>query len=121
VVAAVQLVTMLVVGIPLLIADGLVGYGIGLIAATLVSVSLRLWYLRRLFPALAVVAHVARGMGPTLPGVAVVLAVRGADPGPGTPARVLVQALLFAVVPSFWGDCSSASTHRRRRPGTLRS
>jgi PST family polysaccharide transporter len=93
-----QVLAMLAIGIPLLIADGLVGYGIGLIAATLLSVLLRLWYLRRMFPALALVGHIARGVGPTLPGAGVVLVLRAVSSGAATPLRAVVQALAYATV-----------------------
>lgn len=94
----VHLVSVMALAVPLLIIAGLTGFGIGLCAATAVSVSLRLAYLRRLFPALSLVRHVARGVGPALPGVAVVMIVRLADPGPRTLVRALVEALLFGAV-----------------------
>lgn len=94
----VQLIAMLTIGIPLLIVDGLVGFGIGMCAATTVAVALRLWYLKRIFPSLGFISHIVRGIGPTLPGVAAVLLVRLADPGPRSPLRVLAEAFMFSVV-----------------------
>jgi len=94
----VHLVAVMALAVPLLIIAGLTGFGIGLCAATAVSVSLRLAYLRRLFPALSLVRHVALGIGPALPGVAVVLILRLADPAPRSPLRVGGEALLFSVV-----------------------
>ena len=47
----------------------LTGLGVGLCIATGLTVSLRLWYLRRLFGRLPVLGHVARGLGPTVPAV----------------------------------------------------
>lgn len=95
---AVQVGAVMVIAIPLLIVDGLTGFGIGFCMATTVSVAVRMWYLRRIFPGLAPLRHIAAGIGPALPGVAVVLLIRALDPGPRTVLRVATEAVAFSVV-----------------------
>jgi hypothetical protein len=63
-----------------------------------IAVAVRLWYLRRIFPGASFAAHIARGIGPTLPAAAVVLAVRAADPGGRSVARVALEAVAFAAL-----------------------
>jgi O-antigen/teichoic acid export membrane protein len=94
----VGLVAVMVIAVPLLAIEGLTAFGIGLAAATLISVAARLWFLRRIFPGLAMVGHVLRGMGPTLPAVAAILALRALDGGPRTLTRVAFEAIAFAAV-----------------------
>ncbi len=93
-----SLASTLCIAVPLLVVDGLNGFGVGLCAATVLNVALRLWYLRRLFTALPIVTHVAAGIGPTLPAVAVVLALRLVHPGSHTALWTLTEALVFAAV-----------------------
>ncbi len=75
----------LVVGVPLILAIGLPGFAIGLAAQTLGQLVVRAFYLQRLFKGFRYLAHIARAFLPTIPAVAVVLAVRA--PGPGEPHR----------------------------------
>jgi O-antigen/teichoic acid export membrane protein len=91
-------VSTLALSVPLLVLDGLTGLGIGLCIATALIVSLRLWYLRRLFSELPVLGHVARGIGPTLPAVAAVLALRLLHPGEDAVLWATGEALAYAAV-----------------------
>jgi O-antigen/teichoic acid export membrane protein len=93
-----SLVSTLAIAVPLLVADGLTGFGIGLCAATVLNVALRLWYLRRLFTDLPVLRHVAGGIGPTLPAVAAVIGMRLAHSGSHTALWAVTEALAFALV-----------------------
>jgi polysaccharide transporter, PST family len=93
-----ELLTTLAVGIPLLVANGITGFGVGVASAAVVGVTLRLSYLRRIFPGMSYTVHVARGIGPTLPALLAVLAVRAIDPGPRTLARVAAEAILYTAI-----------------------
>lgn len=90
-------VTMMGVGLPLLIGDGLVGYGIGLAAATCVALVIRIIYLTRLFPALSIIGHSARATLATVPAVAVIglLRLAGGDRGL---LRAIGEAVLFVAI-----------------------
>jgi len=59
--------------VPLLAIHELPGFAVGLAAATLAGLAVRLVYLARLFPAMSIVRHVARALAPTAPAVAAVL------------------------------------------------
>lgn len=96
--SVVGLVATMAVAVPLLAIDGLTGFGVGMVIATAFSVALRLWYLRRLFQYLPVAGHIARGIGPTVPGVVVVLGLRLLHSGSSSLGWVLAQALIYAVV-----------------------
>ena len=96
--AGVGLVSVLAIAVPLLAVYGLTAFGVGMGVATLIGVAVRLWYLKRLFPGLALLPHVVRGIGPTLPAVAAVLAVRAIEGGGRPVARVAAEAVLFTVV-----------------------
>jgi PST family polysaccharide transporter len=95
---AVTLGGVMAIAMPLLATDGLTAFGIGLSAVTCITVSVRLWFLRRLFPTLTVARHVARGIAPTIPAAAAVLALRALDPVSGLPGRVIAEVLLFGVL-----------------------
>lgn len=104
-----QVVTILVIAVPLLVADGLTGYAIGVIASTALSVGLRLWYLRRLFPSLALLRHIAGGIGPALPPAAIVVGLRLLVPSDGSLLRAVAEVLLYTI-------CVLGSTVALERP-----
>lgn len=113
----------LVFGVPLLVLDHLVGLGIGLCAATVLTVSVRLWYLRRLFGELPVLGHITRGIGPTVPAAAVVLALRLLHPGADNAVWTAVEAATYAIVAiaATWiwqGALLRESLGYLRRPAT---
>lgn len=76
VVAPLITLAFLVFALPLLIAFGLKGYAAGIAAMTLVSLTLRTYYVKRLFPEFRMVRYAARALAPTLPALAVVLLLR---------------------------------------------
>jgi O-antigen/teichoic acid export membrane protein len=99
-IAAVDLVMLagvLAVAVPLLVDEGLDGFGVGWLAATLFAVAARFAYLARLFPLRRVAADLSRALVPTIPAAAVVLALRLAAPG-HSPARAAAEAALFCAV-----------------------
>src|SRR5215211_703757 len=96
--SGVALAAVLAIAVPLLVADGVRGYGVGIVIATAIAVAVRLWYLRRIFPGLALTGHVARGIGPTLPAAAAVLGLRLLEPDGRPTAWILAEVALFAAV-----------------------
>jgi O-antigen/teichoic acid export membrane protein len=98
VVSLVAVAATLAIGIPLLVADGLTGLGIGLVAGTALTAALRLWYLRRLLGELPVFGHIVRGIAPTLPAVAVVLVLRLARGAPDSGMWMALEALAYAAL-----------------------
>jgi O-antigen/teichoic acid export membrane protein len=94
----IALLAVMAIPVPLLATEGLTAFGYGLTAATVIGIVVRMRYLRRIFPGLPLVAHVVRGIGPTLPAVAAVLAVRALDPGPRSVGRVVAEAALFTAI-----------------------
>lgn len=98
----------LVTAIPLLFADGLRGFAIGVAAQMVVSVVLRLVYLRRLFGDLGFLTHCVRAMLPVVPATAVVLALRAVD-GTRSLGTAIAELVLFVAV-------SAAATWSVERP-----
>jgi O-antigen/teichoic acid export membrane protein len=92
------LLATLALAVPLLILDGLTGFAVGFGGAAALTVAARLWHLRRLFPHLPLLGHVAGGIGPTLPAVAAVLILRVLHPGTDTAVWAAAEALLYALV-----------------------
>ena len=70
----------------------------GMAAATAVFVAVRLVYVARLYPTLAIARHIARGLAPVLPAVAAVLAIRLAAGDGRTPGRALAELAVFVVL-----------------------
>lgn len=85
------------VTVPLMLTVGVIGYGIGMAASTLVLLVMRAHYLRKLFPGFNLFAHAARALAPVLPAVAAVLLVRMIDVA-RTPVLALLELCLYAVV-----------------------
>ncbi|MFZ0042351.1 MAG: hypothetical protein WAK93_13655, partial [Solirubrobacteraceae bacterium] len=94
----INLAAVLAIAVPLLVIDGLTAFAIGLGVAAVIGVLTRVWYLRQIFPSLSFLAHIARGIGPTLPAVASVLAIRLVVPGHGGLARVIAEVAIYAAV-----------------------
>jgi O-antigen/teichoic acid export membrane protein len=96
--SVVGLAATMAIAVPLLVTDGVTGYGVGMAIVAAVGVGVRLWYLKRIFPGLALAPHIARGIGPTLPALFVVLGVRILDPGHRSVGRVVAEALLYTAL-----------------------
>lgn len=73
----VMMVVFLCVAIPLLLAEGLDGLGIGMGATTLAGLALRSFYVRRIFPGVGLAPLAAKSAVPALSGAAVVLLADG--------------------------------------------
>ena len=96
--AAVMCVAVIAFAIPLLLVDGIDGYATGMSLAIIAQVISRLFYLKRLFPLRVIASNCARGMLPTLPGVAAVLAIRFATwGGERTVLQWLVEMAAFGL------------------------
>ena len=108
-------VVVMAVGVPLLATNGLTGYAVGMVLATVTGIAARMVYLARLFPALQIAGHVLRAALPTIPAVGAVLLVRMVD-GSRTPVRALAEASLFIAV----GAAASVLAERRLLVESLR-
>jgi O-antigen/teichoic acid export membrane protein len=94
------LVAVLAVGVPLLLSDGLRGLAVGIGAGTLAGLAIRIAYLARLFPALRIVNHVARGAVPTVAAAIPIVVERlafGYD-DPHAAGRALAELGAFAAI-----------------------
>jgi len=88
----------LAVVLPLIFTWGLEGYGVGMLAMSVLNSIVRGHYLRRIFPKLRVFPHALRAMAPTLPAVAVILLLRVAEDGERTLSIALGELALFIVL-----------------------
>jgi hypothetical protein len=87
------------------------------------TVLVRLWFLRRLFGELPILRHVAGGVGPTIPPVAVVIGLRFAHSWTHSATWTAVEALCYTVVAAvatyLWQGAllrEALGYLRRRRP-----
>jgi O-antigen/teichoic acid export membrane protein len=94
----VGIVTFFAVILPLLLTRGLDGLALGIMLAEIVFMSMRMAYLRRLFPALGALRHMARAIIPVLPAVATVLLLRVAESGERGLGHAAVEAVAFTLV-----------------------
>jgi O-antigen/teichoic acid export membrane protein len=93
-----ELVAFVAVGLPLLFAYGLPGFAAGVGAQTLTHLAFRAYYLRRLFHNFGFLVHAARSMLPTVPGIALVLALRALEPVERTELVALAELALYGAV-----------------------
>jgi O-antigen/teichoic acid export membrane protein len=98
VVALAGLAAFIAVAIPLLIADGLDGFAIGMAVSGAVTLVGRTLYLQRLFRGFRMLGHSLRAAAPVLPAVAVVLGLRAAFPDAGGAGFAAAQLALFVGV-----------------------
>jgi O-antigen/teichoic acid export membrane protein len=92
------MVSFVAIAIPLLSSDGLNGLAWGMAAMGAVSLSVRLFYLARLFPALRIAGHMARAVAPTVPAAGAVLALRLVEGSHRTLATALGELALYLAV-----------------------
>lgn len=76
VLGALSVGALLAIALPLLVLFGLRGFAAGWLAWGLINLAGRMYYLKRLFPDLAISRHAARAMAPAVIAVAVVLLER---------------------------------------------
>jgi O-antigen/teichoic acid export membrane protein len=74
--SAIAIVAFVAIALPLLAVDGLRGLTIATLLVEAVNFAVRMFYLRRMFAAFRLVRHTARALLPSVPAVAVVLALR---------------------------------------------
>jgi O-antigen/teichoic acid export membrane protein len=84
--------------IPLLIADGLDGYSVGIVAAAIVALAVRGYFMQRMLSGFRVLAHTLRAVMPTLPAAALVLGARALEPGRRTPAWAVAELVAYLAV-----------------------
>ncbi len=90
-------VTFLVAALPLLIVDGLSGFGIGMAIAAVAGVAGRIVYLTRIFPAFDMARHAARAIAPTVPAALAILALHGID-GPRSLGLAIAESAVYVAV-----------------------
>jgi O-antigen/teichoic acid export membrane protein len=83
---------------PLILAFGLTGYALGWGALVLIQVAGRCWYMARLFDGFNIARHLGRSIAPSVPAAAAVLLVRLAESGHRTPAMLVCELVLYALV-----------------------
>ena len=88
-------VSFLAVTTPLLIFFGLPGFAQGVLVAEGVRLVARSFYLKRLFPQLAVLRHVARALAPIVPAVGLVLLARLVESGDRSIELAALEFLAF--------------------------
>ena len=84
--------------VPLIAAEGLDGFAIGMFAATLVGVLVRMYYVARLFPPLPVIAGLSRSFAPGMAAALAVLALRAVEGGGRSLGLVLAEGAAFLAV-----------------------
>ena len=91
-------VSFLIVGLPLTLTLGLKGLAIGTAVQAAVALACRGYYMSRLFDGFGVVRHAMRAMVPTLPGVALVVAVHLLVHHPHRVGVVVATVAAYAIV-----------------------
>lgn len=92
------LVTFMVVGVPLMLAEGLLGYAIGMAAVNLVQLVSRTYFLTQLFPGFSIWRHAARAIAPSVPAAGAILVARLLEGGAGRTAALAAAELSLYVV-----------------------
>jgi O-antigen/teichoic acid export membrane protein len=98
VVSALTTAVFLAVAIPLLLADGLDGFAVGMGVSALAALAGRAWYLSRMFDGFRLILHALRGVAPTVPAAAAVLAARALESGERTGGVALAELALYLAV-----------------------
>ena len=93
-----QVVVVLAVAVPLLLAEGLTAFAIGNAAAVAVAVAVRLGYLARIFPIARLLAELWRPLVPALAAGGVILLLRAAAPEGRPPLRAAGELALFVAL-----------------------
>ena len=96
--AGIAIVAFLAIALPLLATEGLRGLALATLLVEGVNFSVRMFYLRRLFPTFRFIRHTARALLPSVPAVAVVIAVRLLLGEESTLAAALAVLALYVTV-----------------------
>jgi O-antigen/teichoic acid export membrane protein len=95
----VAVVVFFAVTVPLMLTVGVIGYGIGMAAATLVQLGLRNHYLSKLFPGFNLALHALRSLAPVAPAVAAILLIRFAEgDGPRSAGIAVTELVLYVLL-----------------------
>jgi PST family polysaccharide transporter len=86
------------IAIPLLFLDDLEGFAIGMCAVAVVSLSLRTFFVVRLFPGFDVTSYVVRALTPTLPAAGAVLLARLVESGERTPGLAIAELAGYVAI-----------------------
>ncbi|MDX6583401.1 MAG: hypothetical protein QOI10_2585 [Solirubrobacterales bacterium] len=93
----ISLVSFFVVMVPALVTLDLIGYVVGFAAVTLIQLTVRGHYLRRLFPGFGIMRHLIRAIAPTAPAAGLVLLARLIGPGDRTLPQAAGEFALYVV------------------------
>lgn len=94
----VLVVVYVVLVLPLMVAFGLAGLGVGMILHSVLKLPLRAYYVRRLFPTFRMLHQAVRGFAPAVPAVGVVLLLRLLEPGVRTGGVAAAELGVFLLV-----------------------
>jgi len=92
--SAISIAAFVAIALPLLASDGLRGLALGMVLVEGVNFTIRMTYLRRLFPDFRFLRHAARALLPSLPAVTLVAALRLAV---GEEQTLLAALAMFAL------------------------
>jgi O-antigen/teichoic acid export membrane protein len=95
---ATMLAVVMLVAVPLLVAEGATGYAVGMLSSCAVVVVVRLAFLTRLFPLVAMLLNVCRAVLPTTAAALVVLAARSLERGDRTPGTAIAEVAAYLVL-----------------------
>jgi O-antigen/teichoic acid export membrane protein len=110
------------VAVPLLFAEGLTGFAVGMAAVTAANLLSRAFFLSRLFAGFDPFRHLLRAVAPTVPAVAVVLGLRALEGFERTLGVALAEMAVYLAVTALatWALERSllreAAGYLRRRP-----
>ena len=90
--------TFLATGIPLLLLIGLRGFAVGILAQGVAALVVRLYCLRRVFPAFMFARHALRSFAPAILAAGVILALRAVEAGHRTLGIALVELGVYVLV-----------------------
>jgi len=96
--AAVAIVAFCAIALPLLATDGLRGLALATLLVEAVNFTVRMFFLRRLFPTFRYLRHTARALLPCVPAVAIVFALRLAFGEEGSLLAALGMVALYVTV-----------------------
>jgi O-antigen/teichoic acid export membrane protein len=97
IVGIVSVVSFGLIAVPLLLADGLHGYAIGMLAMTLVTLAARTFFLARLFSGFQMLWHAGRAIAPSIPALLIVLGMRAVEQGERTAALAVTELAVYVV------------------------
>jgi O-antigen/teichoic acid export membrane protein len=103
--ALVNLLSFAAIAAPLILTVGLMGWALGFAAMTAVQIVTRGYFLSRLFAGFRMRGHFARALAPSVPAVAIVLALRAVVAPPHTLPIALAELGLYAattIAATFW-------------------